>query len=45
MHEGFESVRVIGESVVVAGDGLNPHRRHQPNPFAPAPTQITAHFE
>lgn len=25
VHEGFESVGVVGERVVVAGDGLNPH--------------------
>ena len=34
VHEGLEGVGVVGEGVVVAGDGLDPHRRHEPQPFA-----------
>ena len=33
VHEGLESAGVVGEGVVVAGDGLNPNRRYKAKPF------------
>lgn len=29
-HEGLEGIGVVGEGVVVAGDCLDPYRRHEP---------------
>ncbi|BAF25702.1 Os09g0536800 [Oryza sativa Japonica Group] len=34
-HERLDGVGVVGEGVVVAGDALHPHRRHEPQPPPP----------